>query len=162
MPLPEGARKNLAIQPPRAFVSGGGGQGQVAVLAVSATPIAIDLTRGFNPVYPPTTGLGSVAQGAKPLITTRNYLTISADTGADVGVIFGPSVAAVSGGNAPVLATTGSLVSNVYTGVAGTCWRIPAGTSQRFLCAQGVDNAVGIVGSGAGVVRIYQSSPDDA
>lgn len=152
--LPVPARKTLDVSPPRAYTANGG-QGQVAALAVSAVAIAVDLTKGFSQ--------GSKdlqKQGQDPASVVRNCLTIVSDV--DLGVIFGANVAAVSGGNAPVLATVGTLTSNVYTPGAGTCFYIPAKTPHRFLLQNGVDNAVGIVASGAGTVRLYQSSPDEA
>ena len=60
--------------------------------------------------------------------------------------------------NAPVLATTGTVVSGAYVAVPGVCWRIPAGNERRYLLQIGQDNYMGFVGSAAGIIRIAQSS----
>lgn len=153
--LPVPARKNLAVTPPRAYAASGG-QGQVAAFSVSASATYINLQLGISQ------GATNLAvSGGSPLTPTRNYLTVYADT-ADLGVIFGATAAAVSGGNAPAIATVGTLSAGAYTPGAGTCFLIPKGTSQRFLLMAGVDLFLGVVGSGAGTCRLYQSSPDDA
>ena len=79
------------------------------------------------------------------------YITLFAD-GADVGVIFGQTLASVTGANAPVLATTG-------VDVAGVCWRIANGGKESYLIAAGYDVFIGFVGSAGGVLRIAASSP---
>lgn len=155
MSFPVASRKADFQSPPRAFQAAGP-EGQVAVLAVSTTAIAVDLTQGFSQgAYDGTKG------GYRgPTSPTENYLAIIASV--DVGVIFGPSLASVTGGNVPAIATTGTLASNAYVGAAGTCFVIPAGTGMKFLLQKTLDQFVGIVGSGAGVVRLYQMSPNDA
>lgn len=152
--LPVPARKSLNVSAPRAFAAAGN-PGQAAAFAVSATATYVDLTKGISQA-----ALDLQRSGQDPKSTGRNYLTIVSDV--DIGVVFGPTTASVTGGNAPVLATVGTLSSGVYTGAAGTCFLVPAKTPQRFLPAPGVDNFLGVVGSGAGTCRIYQSSPDDA
>jgi hypothetical protein len=155
---PVGSRKNDFITPPRAFASAGD-PGQCAVLAVSASAITIDLTQGISQA---TTNLSQAGQKTKS--PTQNCLTIEADV--DIGIIFGRTSAAVSSGNAPVIANNGTLSGATYVGTAGTCFIIKAASSGqqpiRFLLQPGVDNFLGVVGSGAGKVRFYQSSPDDA
>jgi len=155
MSLPVASRKADFQSPPRAYHANGP-EGQVAALAVSATAIAVDLTQGFS--QGPYDGTKGGYRG--PETPTQNYLAIISDV--DVGVIFGPTLASISGGNAPAIATTGSLSSNAYVGAAGTCFVIPAGTLMKFLLQPTLDKFVGIVGSEAGVVRLYQASPSDA
>lgn len=150
---PVGSRKNDFTTAPRAFVAAGL-QGQVAVLAVSTTAIAVDLTQGFAQAAVNGT------TGSDPKTPTRNCLTIQADV--DIGIVFGANVAAVSGANAPVIANNGTLTTNTYTGAAGTCWVVKANTPFRITTQPGPDNALGIVATGVGKVRIYQSSPDNA
>lgn len=88
---------------------------------------------------------------------TESYLTVVAGAG-DVGVIFGKALADVTAGNAPVLATVGSLTANVYNNAAGVAFYIPAKTSVRFKLDRGQDNFMGLIGAG-GIVYFYQSSP---
>jgi hypothetical protein len=153
MSLPVGSRKADFQSAPRAYQSGGP-EGQAAALAVSGTAIAVDLTRGFSQAAYDGT------KGANPKSPTDNYLAIIADV--DVGIIFGPTLASVSGANAPVIATTGTLSSNVYVGAAGTCFVLPADFGMKFLLQPALDKFVGIVGASAGTVRIYQISPSNA
>lgn len=155
---PVASRKNDFTSTPRAYAAAGA-PGQVASFAVSATAIYLDLTQGISQA-----AKNLQISGQDPKSPTRNYLSIVADV--DVGVAFGPTAASVSGANAPVLATVGTVSgSGVYTGAAGTCWVIKANAGAsptRFLLQQGVDLFVGIVATGAGKCRVYQSSPDDA
>ncbi|AKU93369.1 hypothetical protein AKJ09_11515 [Labilithrix luteola] len=155
MPAPVASRKIDFVSAPRAFAAAGV-PGQVAVIAVSAAATYIDLTRGISQAKK-----DPQVSGQDPKSLTRNYLTIEADT-ADLGVVFGATSALVSGGNAPSLTASGTVASGVYTGAAGTCYVIKAGTKERFLLQASVDNFLGLVGSAAGNARIYQSSPDDA
>jgi hypothetical protein len=78
-----------------------------------------------------------------------HWIDIFSD-GADTGLITGPTSAAVSAGNAPVLATTG-------TGVAGTCMRIAAGTFRTYFITAD-DRFLGVVSSGTTTLRIALSS----
>lgn len=79
------------------------------------------------------------------------WIDIWAD-GGDIGIITGPTNASVTGGNAPVLATTGGL------GTAGNCVRIAAGTMQPYYVTPD-DQFLGLVGAAAGsVCRISISS----
>jgi hypothetical protein len=153
MSTPAASRKGDFQSAPRAYQASGP-EGQVAVLAVSAVAIAVDLTKGFSQLA------YNQVKGADPTSPIRNCLTITADE--DVGVIFGPTLASVTGGNVPVIATSGTLTGNTYTGAAGTCFVIPANQGMRFLLQAGRDNFVGIVAAAGGQVRMYQSSPSDA
>lgn len=152
--LPVPARKNQFVSAPRSFESAGR-PGQVAAFSVSTTATYVDLTKGLSQAATDLT-----VSGQNPKTPTRNFLTIVSDV--DLGVILGKAAADVTVGNVPALATVGTLASGVYTGVAQTCWYIPAKTPTRFLLQEGVDNFLGVVASGVGTCRIYQSSPDDA
>lgn len=152
---PVANRKFAFVSPPRAFAALGA-PGQAVAFAVSAVATYVDLSAGFSQA-----AKDLQQSGQDPKSPTRNYLTVSAD-GVDLGVIFGPTAASVTGGNVPVIATVGTLAAGVYTGAAGTCFKIPNGTSVRFLPQPGVDLFLGIVASGNGTCRLYQSSPDDA
>jgi len=151
---PVGSRKNDFQNPPRAFAAAGI-WGQCAVLAVSAVAIAVDMSKGVSQaVY------NKQVDGADPSQAIRNYFTFQPDV--DCGVIFGATLASISGANAPALANTGTLTGNTYTGAAGTCYVLKANNTYRFLLQPGLDNFVGIVATGAGKIRYYQSSPDNA
>ncbi len=153
MSFPVASRKGDFQSPPRAFQANGP-EGQAAVLAVSTSAIAVDLTQGFSQAAYDKT------KNANPASLVSNYLAIIADV--DVGVIFGPTLASISSGNAPVIATTGTLTGNTYTGAAGTCFVIPANSGIKFLLQSGLDKFVGILGASSGKVRMYQISPSDA
>jgi L-cysteine desulfidase len=124
------------IQAPRAA--------QCANLAVTTTAIAVDLRLVGNQTPNMAAATGKVG-------TQQRFVTIYAD-GADLGVIFGPTSASVSGANVPALATVG-------TNVAGVCARIPVGQERSYYVMAGTDVWVGVVGSAAGSVRITPSSP---
>jgi hypothetical protein len=81
-----------------------------------------------------------------------HFATFEAD-GSDIYVIFGPTAASVSGGNAPVIATTG-------VNVAGVCFKVTVGNPLRVKLEAGVDNFVGYIASAAGPfnLRVYISS----
>lgn len=152
---PVASRKNDFTSPPRPFVAAGG-PGQVSCFAISATAAVLDLTQGFSMGAPNLT-----VSGQSPKTPTRNYLTLIAD--ADVGVIFGPTLASVTGANVPAIATVGTVnASGVYSGVVKTAWVVKANSPARFLMQPGVDMFLGIVATGAATARVYQSSPDDA
>jgi hypothetical protein len=151
--------------------------GQVVAFAVTTAPAFLNLASLLQPTFNQASAQTAIVSGI--LGQDGNYVTIWSDTGADLGIIFGVTQASVTGGNAPVLATVGTVAAGVYTPAAGTCWRIPAGTSARFHlqppqgpfgvqsftggAGEGVQAAgdlfMGYVGSAAGVCRLYQSNP---
>ena len=147
--------------PANSVTTYGVGSGLVAVLAVSSTPIILAMQPLFAPpahqgdawAQPDSTG---VAKGV-----TDCYVTVHAD-GVDVGITFGLNASMVGGAYAPNLAAKGAVDGNgLYTANGGECWKVLAGTKERMLTTQ-LDLFMGIVGSGAGIVRIYQSSPHGA
>lgn len=84
---------------------------------------------------------------------TGFYVSFEADT-ADAGIIFGPTQASVTGGNAPNLSTTG-------VNAAGACARIFAGQPpQRYQLQAGLDIWFGYVGASTGNLRVWVSSID--
>ena len=84
--------------------------------------------------------------------------------GVTVGIISGAVVADVSGTNAPVLATQGTLsagVTGLYTPAAGTCWQMIPGQASEILefeCSYVQDLWLGFVGSSSGSLLIFQVS----
>jgi hypothetical protein len=157
MTMRDAAQKFFFVSAPRAKSSE---PGHVAVLAVSGTQEVLDLSTLGDPAYD-----GSNANTAQiPGGAINQYITLYAD-GADVGIIFGAAKADVTGANKPVLATTGTVDGNgVYSPAAGTCFVVKSGTYLRIFArglsqASRPDRFMGIVGSGAGKLRIYQSNP---
>lgn len=146
------SRMNQALTPPRK----NGVAGNAAAITVSAVQSAIDLRSlsgaATNPQNP--TQSDGQKNGA-----VGGFLTVEAD-GADLFVLFGDTLAAVTGGNKPVAATVGAVNgSGVYTDAAGVAFKIANGTFQRFWLQDQRDYFMGFVGSAAGTMRLYQSSP---
>lgn len=83
----------------------------------------------------------------------QTWVEISVDPGGgNVGMVAGPTSASVSGGNAPVIATTG------VPGTAGTCYVMAAGLpGERFFVGPD-ERFLGVVSSGTSTLRIHQSS----
>jgi hypothetical protein len=116
----------------------------------------------------PLTAIGSLGQSGAgtgisggPSVAARApqrgflqcWIEVSIDPGGgNVGMVAGPTSASVSGGNAPVIATTGS------PGTAGTCYVLGAGLpGERFFVGPD-ERFLGVVSSGTSTLRIYQSS----
>jgi len=143
--------------------------GKGIVAAVSAVAIVVDLATGGEQspsldnamTSPMQAGGPSVADGASgggtvkalPIITPSGnlgrWIDVTAD-GTDMGIVSGPTSASVSGVNAPVFATNGN------AGTAGACRRIFAGTTEGFYALPD-DRFLGVVGVGAGQIRIFPS-----
>jgi hypothetical protein len=129
--------------------------GEPGAAGASASIPAINSQQATNvlPVKPSAAVSGSStstpAELPKPGFV-GHFCTFFAD-GADVGVVFGPTLASVNGGNAPNLATQGN------AGTAGACFRIPSGQALRF-AVLGDHRFLGFVGSGNGTLRIAISS----
>jgi hypothetical protein len=138
--------------PPRA--SGQLLVGGVAAIVTSAAAAVLDL-RTVNPqVYSAGTADGGLTLGP-----VGQYLTIFADT-TDVGLVFGATLASVTGANAPALATVGTVnASGVYSDVVKCCFRIATGQSLRVLLQKEHDIFMGFVSTGAGIIRLFQSNP---
>lgn len=147
------SRKFQNVSPPRA----GSGVGSLAVLATSAVAAALSLAS----VGTQTANVSSAATSQGLNGAVGQYITIKAVT-TDCGIVFGPTVASVTGGNVPVLATVGTLTGNNYTVVTGVCYRVLAGQEVRYLLQPGVDLFLGFVSTGAGQIEIFQSNPTNA
>lgn len=136
-----------------------------AALAASTTAAAVDLAsmQGLPATWPTT----SANANPNPL---GHFLDVTAQAG-DVYVVFGPTLASVTGANAPVPATVNTLTSNVPNYIAGICDYVPSGSTKRFKLWQGggaVSGAIGanspcrfmayVTASGTATLRIHQSS----
>jgi hypothetical protein len=154
-------RKALWVSPPRAYgAAGPNGQPIVVATSTSATYLELDTTT-FGQSYSMGTSMlvsGLGAPSGAPQGLMGCFISIYADA-QDLGVIFGQTLASVTGSNVPALAQNGaSLTAGVYTGAAGVCYRIAAGTSLRVLTQVGIDKYLAWVAAGTGQIRIYQSS----
>jgi hypothetical protein len=174
--IPISGRQFFASTPPRSVSLSSGqapytptantGPGLIAVIATSTVAAALDLTQLFAPPY--NSSQGSQQSPGLP----GNMISIFADT-TDVGLLFGPTLASVTGANVPALAAAGTVnASGIYTLSGKECWRIATGTLQRFLLGAtqkkaadgtvfGGDNFLGFVSTGAGLIRVFQSSPSN-
>jgi hypothetical protein len=153
MTFPAASRKAAFISAPRALQATGP-QGQVLAVSVSAVASYFALSAGLSQAPFDSTTRSDLKS------LTRNYLTIECDV--DLGIILGSTAALVTAGNAPVIATVGTLAAGVYTAAAGTCFVIYAKQPTRILLQDGLDLFFGFVASGAGTMRVYQSSSDSA
>ncbi len=153
MAFPVSLRKQSFVSCPRAYAAGSV-QGQVLAVTVSSTASYFALAAGISQAA------SNRSTGDDPKSPTRNYLTIECDV--DLGIIFGSTAALVTGNNVPALATVGTLTSGVYTPAAKTCFEVYAKQPIRLLLQDGVDLYLGFVASGAGTMRLYQSSNDNA
>lgn len=142
--------------------------GKGIVAAVTAVASSVDLTAGGEqsgseafamnaspgaggPTVANSVSGGGTAQAlpqVNPKGNVARWVDITAD-GVDIGIVSGPTAASVTGANAPVLATNGN-------GAAGTCARIFAGQTQPFYVLPD-DRFLGLVGTGAGQIRIWPS-----
>lgn len=153
MAFPVASRKADAQTPPRAYQASGP-QGQAVAVSVSGSADYINLSKGFDQApY-------DRSRQDKPTSPTENYVAIECDV--DLGIIVGATAALVSSGNAPSLAAVGSVTGGVYSGAAGVCFVLYAKTAIKFLMQPGVDLFLGYVAAGAGTMRLYQCSPDNA
>jgi hypothetical protein len=140
------------------------GPGLVAVIAITTTAASLNLSALFQS---PTPNLYDASQKTRGQILYSAF-TLASDSGADCGIITGPTQAIVTGSNVPLLTAAGAVSgAGVYTISGKECWRIVGGAPpQRFVAQFDPtnkigDNWLGFVGSAAGFLRIYQSSPND-
>jgi hypothetical protein len=149
-----------------------GPTGQVAVFQVGTAGKVLDLTKlTFGEVTDLQQAMTANLLGPG---VEQDYITIEAD-GQDLGIVFGPTLASVTGANVPSLTAYGSVDGNgIYTGVSGTCFRLFASNAIRVIPCNGPtpaasalkpnvyqgDQFMGLVMGATGTVRIYQSSPD--
>lgn len=127
-----GIRNANWLAPPRA--------GQVSNISVSTSAGSQDMTLVGNQTR-------SLANQWQNTTGAMGKIVIIYADGADVGVVFGPNQAAVTGGNAPSLAANG-------VNVTGGCARIPNGQRRAFELSAGMDNWLGFVASASGTMRI--------
>ena len=154
MAFPTPLRKQGFISAPRAFLASGP-PGQVVAITVSTTAAVLDLTTGISQAT------FNRQTGDDPSQLRRNFVTIECDV--DLAVIFAATLAAVTTTGVPAIATVGTVnASGVYSPVIKTSWVIYAKQPTRILLQDQVDLFMGFVASGAGTMRLYQSSADNA
>ena len=159
-------RKYSYVSPPRAYstIPATTGQvigqpGQMVVVATTNNGTGyLDLSQlTFGGAYNASTNpTGSGAPSGQPVGLVGCYVTIACS--ALTYVVFGPTVASVTGSNAPSSTGTGTTASGLYTAAAGVCFPIFTSTYVRFLTQVGVDNVLAWLGTATGYIRIYQSS----
>ncbi len=153
MAFPVASRKSAFVSAPRAYQALGP-PGQVLSITVSTVADYFALSAGLSQA------VADPQIGADPKSLIRNFVTIQCDV--DLGIIFAPTAALVTGANVPAIATVGTLSGGVYTPAAKTCHLLYARQPSRFLLQAGVDLFFGFVGSASGTMRLYQSSSDAA
>jgi hypothetical protein len=137
----EATRQSDFITPPRA--------GQIAAIAVTSTAGSQDLRLCGQQTVSMANANQQAAQATPGL--PGHYATFEAD-GGDIYVLFGPTLASVTGGNVPVIATTG-------VNAAGACFKIPSGQNIQCKLEVTTDLFIGFITSATATLRIAQSSP---
>lgn len=110
------------------------GKSMVVAAAVTTTASYLDLNAmaGF-PSNMPSPGFDSPAEAINVI---GHYITLTADQG-DVHILFGPSVASVTGANVPLATTTNTIAAGVPTLAVGVTSLVPSGTSRHFKIPMG-------------------------
>lgn len=173
--LTSAARQFFFQSPPRAAQLGV--PGGVVSITVSTTASYIELDTLF-PQLPSAGVSASVAASNNAYMTQQNgccdqFISVYAAS-ATIGIIFGPTAASVTTAgslyNAPNLSVVGTVSSGAYTLPAASsgspgisCLPIPPGIAPiRFRITTLQDKFMGFVGSGAGILYLYQSSQSDS
>jgi hypothetical protein len=148
--------------------------GTVGVYAVT-TATSVDLSTGgfglgggesaqFGANVPPANiapatasspGGGGTVQSLQAINPTGwlgHWIDITVDAGGgDLGIISGPTLASVTGSNAPSISATGA------SGTAGNCYRLPVGSLKSYI-PRADDRYIGVVSfSGTCTFRIALS-----
>lgn len=146
-------------------VATGAVPGSIAVLPVTATATYVNLKALFAQVSSQATS-SAFSDQVNGVLGVRIALQAVLSAAGSVGVILGNAVADVTGANAPVIATQGTLTTGLYTPAAGTCWQMVGGTPTEYLefepafSASGgyQDQYLGFVGSTTGSLLLFQCS----
>lgn len=129
-----------------------------AVACVASTASSIDLGTIDNQSKDPTQNdkLKTGAQDA--------FVTIVVDGVVPIYVIFGANAAAVTGGNAPAIATVGTNAAGICFPLYPTAATGPGNNGPggyRFRIRKGYNSVMGFISSGTPTLRIFKSSPYD-
>ena len=124
----ESTRQSDCILP--MMVDASGNPNGISV-ACSTSVVGVDLTT--VPGFPGTYDAAHTVADNNPI---GHYVDIEAD-GGDVYVLFGPSLASVTGANAPAPAFTNTIASGVVTMAKGACVHVPSGTTKSFKLPRG-------------------------
>lgn len=153
--FPRAVHMDHFVTPPRAYVAGGTGPaGQVLATLVSPVAQVVNLELVVNPHVPDLSTSNSTGVTQKGV--TGNFVEIFAD-GADLYIIVGASIARVQ---SPSPTGYGTLTaSGTYNGVTGACWKVPNGTSIKFVPQYQQDKYMGVIASATGAMRMAQVNP---
>lgn len=170
----EATRQSDWILPPTVFGGAPGlavGISNTAAIATSTTVAVLDLTT--LPGFPsPPAAQGASKQATENPNAIGHYVDLTAET-ADAYFFCGPTLASVSGANAPVAATTSTINgSGVLTPAVGIPAYLPAGQTKPFKIPVGLIGTAGgpfgtnspcrflavVTKTGTGVLRVTQSS----
>jgi hypothetical protein len=147
--------KNNKNTAPRAHNATSPQIGEVFKIAASASAQSVNLSALFQ--QPASTAMFNNQKHG----VTDNIITIHPD-GADLYIITGPTLASISGANAPGAGTVGTLNSGtgVYTAAAGTAYHMVNNIKEKFQLEFPADSWMGFISvSATGTVSLYQSSP---
>ncbi|HMF11747.1 MAG TPA: hypothetical protein VKE94_05555, partial [Gemmataceae bacterium] len=100
-------------------------QGKVAGAALAVTTVAATVDLMSLPALP--ADWPSTSANIAPNVL-GHFIDLICE-GGDIYVVFGPTLASVSGANAPAPATTNTVSSNLITSSVGICMYLPAGSS---------------------------------
>lgn len=131
-----------------------------AVALVASTASSIDLGTIDNQTQNQFGTIDNLKTGAQDA-----YVTIVVDGVVPIYVIFGATAAAVTGGNAPVIATTGTNVAGICIPLYPTAATGPGNAGAggyRFRIRKGFNSVMGFISSGTPTLRIFKSSPYQA
>lgn len=116
--------------------------GQITAITVSTSAASQDL-QAIGQTAASAADSDKIPQAGAPSGMINRRMSITAVT-ANLGVVFGPNVGAVSNANAPNLGNTGA-------NTPSCCYFIPAGQERKFFIHPD-SRFIGFVGSGAGSI----------
>lgn len=127
-----------------------------AVALVASTASSIDLGTIDNQTIS-NQNSDQVKTGAQ-----EAFVTVVVDGVVPIYVIFGATVAAVTAGNAPVIATVGTNAAGICIPLYPTAATGPGNAGPggyRFRIRKGYNSVMGFISSGTPTLRIFKSSP---
>ena len=148
----QGPRSAQTLYPATTGTAGMAGSIVVLPVTTAATYVNLATLLKQTPTQANSSAFTDMVNGLQGVRIVLQAVT------ATVGILLGNLQGDVTGANAPVLATTGTLSSGAYTAVAGACWPILPGATIEFEAAIGQDMFLGFVGSTTGALALFQCS----